>query len=46
MVVVVERLDPAISGLDGEAAGHALGREQLVPVWERENDLLVCEPVT
>ena len=33
MVVVVEGLHPAVAGLDGEAAGDALGREQLVPVW-------------
>jgi len=32
VVVVVEGLDPAIPGLDGEAAAHALGGEQVVPV--------------
>ena len=32
MIVVGERLHPAISCLDGEAAGKALGGEHLVPV--------------
>ena len=32
VVVVVEGLDPAISGLDGKAARDALRREQLVPI--------------
>jgi len=38
VVVVVEGLHPSVAGLDREAAGDALGREQLVPilfaVWE------------
>lgn len=33
VVVVVEGLHPPVPGLDGEAAGNALGGEQLVPVW-------------
>lgn len=32
VVVVVQRLHPLVAGLDGESAGEALGREQLVPV--------------
>uniref|UniRef100_T1DPJ7 Putative secreted protein n=1 Tax=Anopheles aquasalis TaxID=42839 RepID=T1DPJ7_ANOAQ len=32
VVVVVQRLDPLIAGLDRETAGEALGREQIVPV--------------
>uniref|UniRef100_A0A2M3ZQS7 Putative secreted peptide n=1 Tax=Anopheles braziliensis TaxID=58242 RepID=A0A2M3ZQS7_9DIPT len=32
VVVVVQRLDPFVTGLDREAAGEALGREQIVPV--------------
>uniref|UniRef100_A0A2M4D1M8 Putative secreted protein n=1 Tax=Anopheles darlingi TaxID=43151 RepID=A0A2M4D1M8_ANODA len=32
VVVVVQRLDPFVTGFDREAAGEALGREQIVPV--------------
>lgn len=32
VVVVVEGLHPSVAGLDREAAGDALGREQLVPI--------------
>lgn len=32
MVVVVQRLNPLVAGLDGEPAREALGREQIVPV--------------
>lgn len=32
VVVVVQGLHPLVAGLDGESAGKALGREQLVPV--------------
>jgi len=40
VVVVVEGLHPPVPGLDGEAAGNALGGEQLVPVF-----LAVWQPV-
>ena len=33
MVVVVEGLHPSVPCLDGEPATHALGGEQVVPVW-------------
>lgn len=33
VVVVVQRFNPAISGLDRESAAHALGGEELVPVF-------------
>ena len=36
VVVVVEGLHPSVAGLDREAAGDALGREQLVPICKRE----------
>lgn len=32
VVVVVQGLHPLVTGFDGESAGEALGREQLVPV--------------
>ncbi len=38
MVVVVEGLHPAVAGLDGEAAGDALGREQLIPVCDKKKN--------
>ena len=36
VIVVVQGLDPPVAGLDGEAAAHALGGEQLVPVFGRQ----------
>ena len=36
VVVVVEGLHPSVAGLDREAAGDTLGREQLVPICNRE----------
>ena len=36
MVVVVEGLHPSVARLDGEAAGDALGGEQLVPVCKEK----------
>lgn len=32
VVVIVQRFHPFVTGLDGESAGEALGREQLIPV--------------
>ena len=32
VVVVVEGLHPPVTCLDGEPAGDALGREQLIPI--------------
>jgi hypothetical protein len=37
VVVVVEGLDPTVSGLDGKAARDALRREQLVPIWKQNH---------
>ena len=39
MVVVVEGLHPSVARLDGEAAGDALGGEQLVPVCKEKPSL-------
>ena len=33
VVVVIESLDPPVSGFDRESARHALRCEQLVPIW-------------
>jgi hypothetical protein len=37
VVVVVQSLNPSVTGLNREAAGHALRREQLIPICEKIN---------